>query len=146
MDNTDKKIIEILQEKARISMRELSSLVSLSQPAVTDRVRKLEEHGVIRNYRAVISPSTIKKSITAYLMFLTKDCEGLVEYCRQSVDLIECHRISGQYNYLLKVVTESMQSLEEFTNACGKYGDSVTLIVMSSPIENKPLIPLVDHN
>lgn len=144
MDLTDKKIVELLQEQGRISMKELGCMVGLSQPAVTERVRKLEDREVLRGYRAVISPAKINKSTTAYLMFHTKDCEGLLAFCRQSVDLIECHRISGQYNYLLKVMTESMVSLETFINACGKYGDSVTLIVMSSPIEHKPLIPMID--
>ncbi|GAB6930392.1 Lrp/AsnC family transcriptional regulator [Paenibacillus sp. JCM 10914] len=144
MDVTDKNIIEIIQGHGRISMKELGHLVGLSQPAVAERVRKLEDRGVVDHYRAVIPPSKINKHVTAYLMFLTKNCEELVAFCNQSSELIELHRISGQYNFLLKVVTESLQSLEMFTNACGKYGDSVTLIVMSSPIENKPLIPMVD--
>lgn len=140
MDGTDKEIIEILQQQGRISMKELGKWVSLSQPAVADRVRKLEEREVIQQYAAVISPQAIGRPIAAYLMFLTKDCEKFVEFCRESPELMECHRISGQYNFLLKVVTESLQSLESFTNACGKYGDSVTLVVMSSPVEHKPLL------
>ncbi|WP_411347563.1 Lrp/AsnC family transcriptional regulator [Paenibacillus sp. WLX2291] len=144
MDHTDKKMIELLQQQGRISMKELGNLVGLSQPAVTDRVHKMEDRGIIHHYQAVISPADIDKKITAYLMFLTKDCEGLVEFCKQSPDLMECHRISGQYNFLLKVVTESLQTLETFTNTCGKYGDSVTLIVMSTPVEYKPLIPNIE--
>ncbi|MFD0587399.1 Lrp/AsnC family transcriptional regulator [Paenibacillus sp. GCM10027627] len=142
MDTTDKKIVELLQEQGRISMKELGSEVGLSQPAVAERVRKLEERGILLGYRAVVSAEKVNKTTTAYLMFHTKDCEGFIAFCKQSVDLMECHRISGQYNYLLKVTTESMQSLETFINASGKFGDSVTLIVMSSPVEYKPLIPI----
>lgn len=143
MDGTDKLILTILQSDGRISMKELGKAVGLSQPAVAERVRKLEDRGIILHYRAIVSPEKIHKSITAFLLFHTKDCEGLIAFCQQSVDLIESHRISGQYNYLLKVVTDSMHSLEAFTNACGKYGDSVTLIVMSTPVEYKPLIPAI---
>ncbi|MDO3413272.1 Lrp/AsnC family transcriptional regulator [Saccharibacillus sp. CPCC 101409] len=143
MDRTDAEIIGTLQLQGRISMKELGAQVGLSQPAVTERVRKLEERGMIDHYSAVVSPAKIGRSITAYLMFLTKDCEKLVEFCRRSPELTECHRISGQYNFLLKVVTESLHTLELFTNACGKYGDSVTLVVMSTPIENQPLLPVI---
>lgn len=144
MDGTDKEILRILQKQGRISMKELGGLVSLSQPAVADRVRKLEDRGVVQQYGAIISPKAVGKPIAAYLMFLTKDCEKFVEFCRESPELMECHRISGQYNFLLKVVTESLQTLETFTNACGKFGDSVTLVVMSSPVEHKPLLPAFD--
>ncbi|OWR27671.1 AsnC family transcriptional regulator [Saccharibacillus sp. O23] len=141
MDGTDQEILRILQEQGRISMKELGKTVSLSQPAVADRVRKLEERGVVEGYGAIVSPRAVGKPIAAYLMFLTKNCEPFVEFCRESPELMECHRISGQYNFMLKVVTDSLQSLERFTNACGKYGDCVTLVVMSSPIEHKPLLP-----
>jgi Lrp/AsnC family leucine-responsive transcriptional regulator len=143
MDQLDQKIIAIMQEQGRISLTELGKLVGLSQPAVTERVRRLEEKEIISQYRAVVPAQKINKTMTAFLLFHTKNCEGLVEFCKQADDLMECHRISGQYNYLLKVVTESMQSLEAFINECGKFGDSTTMIVMSTPIDYKPLIPLL---
>ncbi|MFE1245220.1 Lrp/AsnC ligand binding domain-containing protein [Fictibacillus sp. NPDC058756] len=68
-----------------------------------------------------------------------------MEFCTQSPDVVELHRISGEYNYLLKIVTESMQSLEDFINASGIHGDSTTLIVLSSPIPFKNTIPIVEE-
>ncbi|WP_244865183.1 Lrp/AsnC ligand binding domain-containing protein [Xylanibacillus composti] len=59
-------------------------------------------------------------------------------------DVVEVHRISGEYNYLIKVVTDTMQTLEAFINSSGKYGNSTTLIVMSTPIENKDILPTMD--
>ncbi|RIX50252.1 Lrp/AsnC family transcriptional regulator [Paenibacillus nanensis] len=142
MDELDKQILVALQEQGRISMTDLGRTVSLSQPAVTERVRRLEEKGIIDHYRAVISPEKINKSISAFVLFYTKNCDSFVEYCREAKDVIELHRISGhQYNFLVKIVTESLQSLELAINKLGAYGDSTTLIVLSSPIKQDLLIP-----
>jgi Lrp/AsnC family transcriptional regulator, leucine-responsive regulatory protein len=145
MDTVDKQILLILQEQARISMTELGKKVALSQPAVTERVKRLEEKGMIDHYRAVVNAEKINKSTTAFLLFHTKNCEKFIHFCEQSPDVVELHRISGQYNYLLKIVTESMQSLEDLINASGKHGDATTLIVLSSPIPLKNTIPVVEE-
>ena len=146
MDTIDKKILINLQEQGRISMTELGKLVALSQPAVTERVRRLEEKGIIDHYRTVVDPKKVSLNTSAYLLFHTKDCDKFIQFCNESPDVIELHRISGQYNYLLKVVTESMVALEAFINASGKHGDSTTLIVLSSPIALKSIIPIVEED
>ncbi|MFL0506246.1 Lrp/AsnC family transcriptional regulator [Ureibacillus sp. 179-F W5.1 NHS] len=146
MDELDKEILLILQEKGRISMTELGKEVALSQPAVTERVRRMEEKGIIDHYRAIVRAEKINKPISAFLLFHTKNCENFVEFCNQSKDVVELHRISGQYNFLVKVVTETLQSLEVAINEMGIYGDSTTLIVLSSPIENDKLIPIIKND
>ncbi|WP_331271717.1 MULTISPECIES: Lrp/AsnC family transcriptional regulator [unclassified Paenibacillus] len=137
----DKQILLVLQEQARISMTELGKAVALSQPAVTERVRRMEERGIIDHYRAVLTPEKINKQITAFVLFHTKGCQSFVEHCEQSNDVVELHRISGQYNFLVKVVTETLKTLEEKINEMGVFGDSTTLIVLSSPIKQDKLIP-----
>ncbi len=141
MDQVDAQILSSLQKYARLSMTELGKQIGLSQPAVTERVRKLEEKGVITEYRAIVSPEKINKHSIAYLLFHTKNCGKFIEFCRNHPDVVECHRISGEYNYLIKVVSDSTRSLEAFIDASGKHGNSTTLIVMSTPIENKELVP-----
>ncbi|WP_210366011.1 Lrp/AsnC family transcriptional regulator [Bacillus sp. REN3] len=145
MDTIDKQILMILQDQARISMTDLGKEVALSQPAVTERVRRMEEKGIIQSYRASVCPAKVKKQSMAYILFHTKDCESFIRFCKETQDVIELHRISGQYNYLVKVLTETMDSLERFINASGKYGDSTTLIVMSSPIESRKVVPVLDE-
>ncbi|GKS11780.1 AsnC family transcriptional regulator [Paenibacillus chitinolyticus] len=145
MDHTDKQILYYLQNQARISMTELGKCVGLSQPAVTERVRRLEEKGIIEEYRTLISPEKIGKQAAAYILFHTRDCHAFLEFCRSSSDVIECHRISGEHNYLLKVMTDSARSLEEFGNQCDKYGTYTILIVMSSPIEPRFLIASLEE-
>lgn len=144
MDHVDKQILFYLQNQARISMTELGKSVGLSQPAVTERVKRMEEKGVIEEYRTVISPEKIGKQTAAYMLFRTRDCNAFLDFVRTSPQVAECHRISGEHNYLLKVVTESTRTLEEFGNQCDKYGTYTILIVMSSPIEHKFLIPSLE--
>lgn len=141
MDALDKKILMILQDQARISMTELGKAVALSQPAVTERVKRMEEKGIIDHYRTVVSREKVNKSIMAYILFHTKSCDQFVAHCNQSPDVLELHRISGQYNFLVKIVSETLQTLESLINALGVYGDSTTLIVLSSPIENISITP-----
>lgn len=142
MDDLDKQIVLMLQEQGRISMTDLGKTVALSQPAVTERVRRLEDKGIIDHYRAVVAPEKINKPIAAFILFYTKGCDRFVEYCGQASDVVELHRISGhQYNFLVKLVTESLQTLENAINELGAFGDSTTLIVLSSPLKQKPLVP-----
>lgn len=143
MDELDKKILMVLQDQARISMTELGKAVALSQPAVTERVRRMEEKGIIDHYRAVVSPKEVNKPISAYLLFHTKECERFVANCQEMLDVIEMHRISGQYNFLVKMVAASLESLEDGINAMSEYGDSTTLIVLSSPIQHKKIFPSI---
>lgn len=142
MDQIDKQILFHLQGQARISMTELGKSVNLSQPAVTERVKRMEEKGIIEEYRTIVSAEKTGKHTSAYILFRTRDCDAFLDFVRSSPHVIECHRISGEHNYLLKVLTESTRALEEFGNQLDKFGTYTILIVMSSPIEHKPLITL----
>lgn len=147
MDHVDKQILFYLQKQARISMTELGKSVGLSQPAVTERVKRMEEKGIIEEYRTIISPEKIGKHAAAYMLFQTRDCLAFLDFVHTSPHVAECHRISGEHSYLLKVVTESTRTLEEFGNQCDKYGTYTMLVVMSSPIDHSLLIhSLVEAN
>ncbi|WP_017473118.1 Lrp/AsnC family transcriptional regulator [Amphibacillus jilinensis] len=143
MDNVDRNILYHLQHNARLSRTELGKLVNLSQPAVTERVHRMEEQGVIKEYRTIISPEKIGKHAAAFMLFHTKNCLAFLDFCRSSPEVAECYRISGDHNYLLKVIADSTQDLEEFGNLCDSYGNYTILIVMSSAFDHKDLIP--DH-
>ncbi|OZB98486.1 Lrp/AsnC family transcriptional regulator [Paenibacillus sp. XY044] len=137
MDQIDLSILDILQKDARISISELGRMINMSGPAVTERIRKLEDKGVIQSYRAVLSPEKIGKPITAFILVQANQCNALTEFCAQSPDVLELHQISGQYNFILKVVAASMQSLEEFRMACSKYGFTQTITVLSTTFDSK---------
>ncbi|WP_338779819.1 Lrp/AsnC family transcriptional regulator [Metabacillus sp. FJAT-52054] len=138
MDALDQKIIFHLQEDARISMTELGNRINLSVPAVKERVKKLEDKGVITAYRAVINPEKINKYVTAFILFDSKRCKAFREFCSGQSEVMECHRLAGQFSYLVKVVTESVHTLEDFIDAAMEYGQPSTLINLSSSLEYKP--------
>ncbi|MFD1952836.1 Lrp/AsnC family transcriptional regulator [Paenibacillus thailandensis] len=137
MDQIDLKILRLLQENARIPISEIGRLINMTGPAVNERVKRLEEKGVIRSYRAILSPAKMGKAVSAFILIQAERCETFAEFCGQSPDVEELHQISGQYNFLVKVVTESMESLERFRLACSKHGFTQTMTVLSTSFDSK---------
>ncbi|MED1900066.1 Lrp/AsnC family transcriptional regulator [Bacillus thuringiensis] len=135
MDHIDQEILHILQEDGRISMTELGKMVNLSTPAVKERVKKLEDKNIITAYRAVINPEKLNKNVTAFVLFESKKCQQFRSFCKENPMVLECHRLAGQYSYFVKIVTESMQHLEEFIDASMEFGHPSTLINLSSPVK-----------
>ncbi|MFE8702769.1 Lrp/AsnC family transcriptional regulator [Cytobacillus sp. FJAT-54145] len=144
MDEIDESIVVELQENARISITELGNKIGLSIPATKERVKKLEEKGVILGYRAIINPEKINKNVTAFILFDTSKCKQFREFCSAHEDVVECHRLAGQYSYLIKVVTETVHTLEAFIDAAMIYGQPSTLVNLSSPISHKPFFQTID--
>jgi DNA-binding Lrp family transcriptional regulator len=140
MDKIDSKILSLLHENARMPVAEIGRTITMTQPAVTERIRKLEEQGIIAGYKPVLSPKKLGKDVTAFVLFKTNNCLDFQEFCSQSPDVIELYRISGEYNFMMKIITASMESLTAFLDSCGPFGFSSTLIVLSAAIENKRLI------
>lgn len=141
MDKIDQQLLLALQQDSKSSMTKLGKQISLSQPAVTERVKKLEEKGVITGYQALIDRRKVNKVVSAFLLFQARHCNDFVAYCETVEDVLEIHRISGQYNFLVKVIAETLEVLELKINDLGRFGDSTTLVVLSTPLENRPIIP-----
>jgi Lrp/AsnC family leucine-responsive transcriptional regulator len=140
MDQIDSKILSLMHENARISISEMSKIIAMSQPAVTERLRKLEDQGIVTAYRAQLSPQKLGKHTSAFVMFKTNCCPDFVNFCEASPEIIDLYRISGDYNFLLKVLTETTESLAQFLDTCSPYGFSTTLIVLSTAFEDKSLV------
>ncbi|MFP3845677.1 Lrp/AsnC family transcriptional regulator [Priestia filamentosa] len=132
MDLIDKTILHELQLNAKISMKELAQKIYLSPPSTIERVRKLEEKGIIKGYKAIIDAEKLNKNITAFVLFETTKCKDLVEFCSQHPDVIEYYRVAGQISYIARVCTESVHTLEEFIDQAMMYGTPSTNIVLSS--------------
>lgn len=139
MDEIDKRILIELQVNARISVTELGKKIGLSTPATNERLKKLEEKEVIKGYRAVINPEKINKHVTAFILYDTKKCKEFRDFCIAHPSVIECHRLAGQFSYLVKVVTETVHTLEEFIDDSMVYGQPSSLINLSSPVKHKPI-------
>jgi Lrp/AsnC family transcriptional regulator, leucine-responsive regulatory protein len=137
MDEIDQSILIQLQENARISITELGKKIGLSTPATNERVKKLEDKEVIKGYRAIIDPEKLNKNVTAFILFDTKQGEKFKVFCKEQPIVVKCHRLAGQFSYLVKVVTESVKILEEFIDATLSFGEPTTLIKLSSVVEYK---------
>ncbi|MBC1500829.1 Lrp/AsnC family transcriptional regulator [Listeria weihenstephanensis] len=132
MDATDEKILAILEKNARISMKELAGLVMLTPPATKERILKLEEKGVITGYTTNISLDALGRRMTAFILFETHNCKAFYDFCVKQPDVLECHRLAGQFSYLVKISSVSMEALELFIDEAIKYGKSSTHLIFSS--------------
>jgi len=115
MDAKDREIINRLRQNARVTSSEISKHVHLSVPAVTERIRKLEEEGVIRQYTARLNREALGLSLTAFILVSISRTEHTEAFKRavQNCDaVLECHHIVGEYDYLLKVAVASPKELE----------------------------------
>jgi Lrp/AsnC family transcriptional regulator, leucine-responsive regulatory protein len=119
MDKIDIKIIELLQQDGRMSNVELSERIHLSAPQCLRRVRMLEEQGVIRRYAALVAPSSVGLEVTAYVALSLdraqfKQVREVEQVIKAFTEIIECHTISGDFDYLLKVVACDLKGLSHF--------------------------------
>ncbi|MCB4340347.1 HTH-type transcriptional regulator LrpC [Bacillus subtilis] len=129
MDDTDLQILSHLQRNGRLTMVELGKLVGLSSPSAAERVRKLEDKGVITGYSANICYEKLNKHVTAFILMEPKSCKHYAAFAKAHPDVAENHRITGMYSYVTKVVTESVHTLEDFIDASMAHGKPTTLVV-----------------
>lgn len=139
MDSTDYKIIEILQQDGRISMKDLGKLVGLTSPAVSERVKRLEEFGVIEGYKAVVNPQKLNKNIKAFInvSIPSEKYSAFLDSAIHDNNIFECHHITGQDSLILKIMVENMGELEKMIDSIKKIGSTQTSLILSSPIESK---------
>ena len=139
MDEMDKKIIALLKENSRMPNAQISNTVHLSLPAVGERIRKLKEAGYIRRFTVVLDRVKMGKCLLAHL-FVTLDGptvrDAFLDCIRESASIIECHHITGEYDYLLKVAVSGTKDLEALISETIKSVPGVartnTVIVLST--------------
>jgi Lrp/AsnC family leucine-responsive transcriptional regulator len=115
IDEIDLRLIEMLQEHGRVSQHDMAVAVGLSSPAVGDRLRKLEERGVIRHYTVVVDPRKLGLDVTAFIAVGMAGSQFYPEFrtrVGEHPGVLECHSITGQGSHLLKIRTESTSGLE----------------------------------
>ena len=141
MDQTDLKIISIMQHDGRISMKELGKEVSLSPPAVAERVKRLEDDGVIEKYKAVINNEKVGKPICVLINASIKPekQESFLEFAKKSEEIVECYHVTGPHSMIMKAYLREMNHLEELVGKVQIFGNTETFIIMSSPIEGKKI-------
>jgi Lrp/AsnC family leucine-responsive transcriptional regulator len=143
LDQTDWRIIAELQRDGRLSFNKLAARINLSAPAVAERVRRLEEAGVISGYQARIDPARVGLPLTAFVhmrchhgrcLLKTTTAEDLPE-------VVEIHKLSGKGCSMLKVRVASMEHLEGLFERLGEHGEMDTHVVLSTPYEGRAVGP-----
>lgn len=141
LDAVNQAILEELQRDARLSMAELGRRVNLSPPAVAERVRQLEREGVIRGYHAELDPNKLGYAVAAVVRVApaTRQLDKIRQIARDTPEVVECHRITGEDCFFLKLHLRSIDELEPVLDRFTPFGRTTTSIIHSSPVDRRPL-------
>lgn len=144
LDETDWKILAELQSDARLSYNELSRRIHLSAPAVAERVRRLEESGVIAGYGARVDPAKAGQPLLAFIQLRCSLSRCLLKTTGADdfPEIAEVHKLSGEHCSMLKVRAASLGHLEGLIERLGEHGEMRTHIVLSTPYEDRSLTPV----
>lgn len=143
LDAIDRQLLEELQENARISYAELARRVHLSTPAVTERIRRMEESGVILRYRAIVDPAKLGFPVRAFVKVTVAGdrISSFARLARKVPEILECHRVTGNESFLVHVAVRDMNHLERVLDALMPYVSTNTSMVLNSPVQDAHISP-----
>ncbi|MFC7358386.1 Lrp/AsnC family transcriptional regulator [Jejudonia soesokkakensis] len=144
VDSLNWKILKCLQQNARMSNSEIGRQVGISSPAVSERIKKMEDAGLIHNYKTVISPFEAGyqlKAIITLRAFMGK-LKPFLEKVKTYDEVLNCYRITGNENIVMEVVLKNQKHLENFIDQLIIYGETKTQIVLSHVVANNEIKPL----
>jgi Lrp/AsnC family leucine-responsive transcriptional regulator len=141
LDDVNRRLLAELHAEPRISMSELGRRLGMSAPAVTDRLQRLERAGVVTGYRVEVDPAALGLPVTAFARIrpTAGQVAKIAEVARSLPQVTECHRITGEDCFLVKVHAAAVDELEEVLDRFLLYGQTVTSIVVSTPVPPRPL-------
>jgi len=139
LDPTGRKLLQLLQTNARLPFSELGRVVGLSTPAVTERVRRMEEAGLILGYHAEVNREKLGYIILAFIRVTTTPAQypKFLTQANHAPEIVECHHVTGSESFILKVQVMSIPDLERLIEALSRFGQTATSIVLSSPVMKK---------
>ena len=139
LDDTGLRLVEELQRDARLSLAELGRRVGLSSPAVAERIKRLEGAGVIRGYRADIDPRKLGFTLGVVIRIrpAPRQLVEVAELARDSSEVVECHRVTGDDCYVITAFVRDVEHLEELIDRFAAYGQTTSSIMQSSPVPRR---------
>lgn len=145
MDKTDIQLLKILQQDGRITLSDLSKELSLSRPSVSERLTRLIEQGIIDKFAAKVLPSSVGRKVLLFINVseINVPYHKFEEMVSEHPDIIECHRLTGVVNYLLKAAVNDMDQLNNLIDHLIPYGVINTSVVLKSPVPEKVILPSV---
>ncbi|WDO05598.1 Lrp/AsnC family transcriptional regulator [Streptomyces murinus] len=141
LDAIDWRILDVLQRDGRTSFADLARAVSMSASAVTERVRRLEEGGVISGYAAVVDPERVGLGVMAFvrLRYPNGNYKPFHDLVEAMPEILEAHHVTGDDCFVIKVAARSMRHLEEISGRIGGLGSVTTSVVYSSPLPHRSI-------
>ena len=142
MDETDWKLLSELELDARQSFSELGRKVGLSQPATAERIKSLESSGIIRGYRVDVDREKIGYGVTAFIRLNSEGekCVRLQRDISKLPEVLECHRVTGEGSYILRVALQSVSHLENLIDRLMAFGSPTTSIVLSTTLAPRNVV------
>ena len=136
LDATNLDILRRLIEEPRLAMSELGRRVGMSAPAVTERVQRLQDAGVIRGARLDVDQAALGLGITAFVRVrpMPGQLQYIAELARATPEIVECHRVTGEDCFIMKVLVGRVELLEAVLDEILKYGNTTSSIVQSTPV------------
>ncbi len=145
IDKLNWRILKCLQDNARQSNAKIGRLVGISSPAVSERIKKMEDFGIIKSYNTTISPFKAGyqlKAIITIRAFMGK-LKPFLEKVKTYDEVLNCYRITGNENIVMEVILKNQSHLESFIDQLIIYGETKTQIVLSNVIEHNEVKPLI---
>ena len=139
-DEVDWRLLELLQEDARLSFAELGRRVSLSPPAVAERVRRLEAEGVVTGYHADLDVAKVGFPMQAVIRISASArlAESIIHQVREMPEVLDCHRVTGQDSFVVRVAIRSVEHMEDILHRLAPHeGDTVTSVILSTPVRHR---------
>lgn len=136
MDDIDRKILKILQDNARTSLKMIAEKTFLSSPAVSARIERLEKDGIITGYHALVDPMKLGYHIIAFINLdvVPEDKPKFYAYAQEVPNILECSCVTGDYSMNMKVAFQSTMELDLFIGQLQKFGKTSTQIVFSTHV------------
>lgn len=144
LDTTDRAILRELQQDARLSYAEIGRRVGLSSPAVQERVRKMEDVGIIKGYRAEIDYKAVGLPIMAITRLLDVKAENhftVRDIAESLPQILHCDTVTGQDEFIIQIVTADIEQLEDTLRPFARLAQMITSIVINTPIDNRTIDP-----
>ncbi|GIN98745.1 AsnC family transcriptional regulator [Siminovitchia terrae] len=143
MDQVDINLIRLLQSDGRMSISEMSKKLALSRPSVAERLKRLQERGIIEGFFAQVSPSAVGRKLLV-MIELSEIRVSLTEFeqmIAHEPDVLECHKATGHVHYYIKAAFNGMDELTQLIERLIPYGNTRTSIILDSPVARRVILP-----
>lgn len=141
MDELDRKILTLLSQNARMPVKDIAERISLTSPAVSSRIHKLENEGVISGYTVVLRQPEGQNRVNALISVSAQPAvrSELMELLQHQREVLQCYHVTGDHSFLIKVSCSNMSDLEHLIMSFQRLGQTSTQIILSTPVDRTSL-------